>query len=175
MGNALVTLILTMLVLVGVLTLASGSLYSLNAISGSWKQMEQQMIERNRTQIGCVNATANATQMEIIVANEGNVSLNDFAHWDVIVQYYDGGDDYHAEWLPYTTNPTPSSNQWTVDSIFFQGGSEAIEPGILNPGEEMEIIAELYPAVGENTTVQATVATFNGICSQIIFQEGGLW
>ena len=169
----MVTLILTTLVLVGVLTLAAGSLSSLNAISGSWKQMEQQMLERNRTRIDCVNATANATQMEIIVANEGHVSLNDFSHWDVIVQYYDGSDDYYARWLPYTTNSTPGSNQWTVDSIFFQGDSETIELGILNPGEEMEILARLCPAVGGNTTLQATVSTFNGICSQVIFQEGG--
>ena len=130
------------------------------------------MIGRNRTRIDCVNATANATQMEILVANEGHVSLNDFSHWDVIVQYYDGNDDYHARWLPYTTDSTPDSNQWTVGNVFFQGDSETIEPGILNPGEEMEIIAELYPAAGENTTLQATVSTFNGICSQLIFQEG---
>jgi len=176
MGNALVTLILVTVVLVGVLTLASGSISSLDMISNSWKQMEEQMSERSRTRIDCVNATASnstdETEVTMIVSNEGHVSLANFAHWDVIAQYYDGANDYHAKWLSYSSS-APNSNEWTVNEISFNGTPETIEPGILNSGEEMEIIARLDPAVAENTTALATVSTPNGVSSQIIFQGGG--
>jgi hypothetical protein len=176
MGNALVTLILITVVLVGVLTLASGSISSLDMISNSWKQMEGQMSQRNSTQIDCVNATASnstsETEVIITVDNVGQVSLADFERWDVIVQWHGMDSKHYVEWLPYSSNSTLGNNEWTIQGIFFQGSSETIEPNILNPGEEMEIIAKVYPAVGLNTTCQATISTPNGISSQIMCQRG---
>jgi len=173
MGNVLVTLILVPVILFGVLTLALGSFSSLDIISTSWKQMEEQMSERSRTKIGCTNTTANGAEVKIIVDNEGHVSIANFAHWDVIVQYYDVGSNYHAKWLSYTSS-APSSNEWTVSGISFESAPEVIEPGILNPGEEMEIVVSLDPAVAENTTALATVSSPNAISFEIMFQGGGL-
>ena len=171
MGNALVTLILVALVLVVALTLFLGSFSSLDMISTSWKNMEKEMSERSRTRIGCTNTTVNGAEVKLIVDNEGQVSIADFAHWDIIVKYYDSDNDYHAKWLSYTSS-APGSNEWTVNGISFGSAPEVIEPGILNPGEEAEIVVRLDPAVAVNTTVLATVSSPNAVSSQIMFQSG---
>jgi len=162
-----VTLILVAVVLVAVLTMASGAISSLDMISMTWKQMEGQMAERNRTGIDCVNVSATDTHLEIVVSNDGHVSLCGFDSWDVIVEYDDAGDEHHARWLSYVPS-SPGDNEWAVESICFQGDAETIEPGVLNCGEEMQIVAVPFPALGAGTTYMITVSTPSGVTSQMV-------
>ena len=53
--------------------------------------------------------------------------------------------------------------------FFFQGKPEIYQPNILNPGEEMQLVINLWPAATENMTNLATVVTPNGARSQIAF------
>jgi hypothetical protein len=53
--------------------------------------------------------------------------------------------------------------------FFFQGKPEIYEPNILDPGETMQILINLWPAATENMTNLATVVTPNGARSQIAF------
>jgi len=166
MENAIVSLICITLILVGTVTMTMRSFSSVDMISDSWKQMEDQAQEMRQTEIVGVSSSVpgeyGGSRVEITIRNEGGVSLSDFNRWDVIIQYE--GDN--VEWLPYDTSPG-----WTVGGIFFSGSPEVFEPNILNPGEEMVLILNLDPPVGEGTTNRVTISTPSGTAAEVIFQR----
>lgn len=171
MENAIVSLICITLILVGTVTMTMSSFSSVDMISGSWKQMEDQAQEMRQTEIACVSLLVpgeyGGSRVAITIRNEGGASLSDFNRWDVIVQYEVG----NVEWLPFY--PHDTSPGWTVDGIFFSGSPEVFEPDILNPGEEMLLILNLDPSVGEGTTNRVMISTPSGVAAEIIFQREG--
>jgi len=173
MENVLVALITMSIILGGTVTLMLGSIPSVDMLSSSWKQMTQQAGEMRRTEITADNCTVSdgGARVNIIISNDGEVSLNDFSSWDVIVKYSSDTSSY-AKWLSYTSDNL-TDNKWTVDGIYFNGSAETIEPNILNPGEEMKILMQLSPEVAVNTTNWVTISTPHGIAAHLIFQRGG--
>ena len=174
MENALIAAISMAIILGGTLTLMLSAIPSVDTLAASWKEMSQHAGEMRRTEIVTDNCTVSAdgAQVEITVSNDGGGSLSDFGSWDVIVSY-DSGSSTYMQWLPYTSSMPPENNKWTVSGIYFGGAAESIEPNILNPGEDMKVIMQLSPAVGENTVNSATISTPNGVASQSIFTRGG--
>lgn len=158
------------LILVGMLTLASGSISSVDMLSGSWKDMEQRMTDRSRTEIDCTDwsVTGGGADLHLTVQNNGQVALGQFDRWDIILQYH-GDSGYYVKWLPYNAS-SPGDNEWTVEGIYFEGEAETIEPGRLNTGEEAELLARLDPTVGANTTNMAVVSTANGVTCEEVFR-----
>ena len=176
MENAIIALISIAIILSGTLTLVLSCFPTIDMLSTSWKQMTQQAGEMRRTEIAEIDAAVllGGTQVEITIRNDGEVTLSDFDSWDVIVQYGSDNVSYSVEWLSYTaTNPPQADNQWTVSELRFNGNPETIEPNMLNPGEEMEILMQLNTEVGEGTTNWATISTPNGVATQVLFQRGG--
>ena len=174
MENIVIAVISIALIMGGTLTLLLSSLPSIDTLSSSWKQMTQQAGEMRRTEIATDNWTVSdgGAKVEITIRNNGEVSLNDFPSWDVIVKYT-SNTATHAKWLAYTSSNPPEDNKWTVSGIYFGVSPETIEPNILNPGEDMKILMQLDPAIKNKTTAWATISTPNGVASQIIFQRGG--
>ena len=173
MENALIALISMAIILGGTMTLMLGSIPSIDMLSSSWKQMTQQAGEMRRTELTTDNYTISdgGAQVNVIISNNGEVSLSDFSSWDVIIKYSSDTSSY-AKWLPYTPDNL-TDNKWTVDGIYFNGSAETIEPNILNPGEDMEILIQLNPEVATSTTNWVTISTPNGIAAHLIFQRGG--
>ena len=174
MENIVIAIISIALIMGGTLTLLLSSLPSIDTLSSSWKQMTHRTEDIRRTEIATDNWTVSdgGAKVEITIRNNGEVSLSDFASWDVIAKY-DSDNDTYAKWLPYTPSNPPENNKWTVNGIYFSGNPETIEPNILNPGEDMRILMQLDPEVADNTTNCATISTPNGITTQLIFQRGG--
>lgn len=170
MAHALVTLILTAVVLSGVLSLSGAAVASVDTLAQSAKDSGKRVTERNRTAIDCTsaNTTQDGNELLVSVQNKGQLPVGDFEHWDLIVEYTDNRSAGHARWLAYVP-AAPGDNEWTVDSIEFDGQAEVIEPGILNAGEVANLRACLKPTIGHDTINLATVATQNGIVSQIVF------
>jgi archaellum component FlaF (FlaF/FlaG flagellin family) len=171
MGNALVTLILVTVVMVSALGLVSGSVSALDMLAGSSKTMQDQFSERARTSIHCTEAEVSDDAVSVDVQNNGSVALSRFDAWDVIVQYRDETGATNVKWLPYG-GASAGANEWSVEGIYFQGTAESVEPGALNPGEDVAITFQLDPAIGPETTNLVTVATNTGVCAQLVFQRG---
>jgi len=149
------TIIITLLLLT-TLVISEQSLASQEAVSESWREMQERLEERARTDLTPVGAeTISAGSIvSITLRNDGDTKLADFDQWDVILQY--GG---NAEWYPYGSG----EKYWTRTI------NEAFDPGILNPGEEMMIWVWVNPPVGSPTTNLATIATPNGITASAVF------
>jgi len=164
METVLVSLVTIGLIIVSTLTMLTSSFHVATTLSDSWKKMEVNASSIARTFI-LARPPSNYIGGNIILTlqNEGATNLEGFPSWDVIAAYQEGG----VEYLVYTTNYPPGSNEWTVEGIYMPGGSpEVFDPRILNPGEEMKTEICLSPEVSENETVRITISAPNGVTSQ---------
>jgi hypothetical protein len=113
-----------------------------------------------------------ADLLRVTADNSGQTKLASFSKWDIIVHYYDAGGTYHAKWLPYTEGVL-GDNEWKKASIGLNGPNEYFEPGILNPEEDLTILARLSPPPGDATAGEIVIASSNGIEDSISFSSPG--
>ncbi len=165
------TLILVTVVMVSALGLVSGSVSALDMLAGSSKTMQDQFSERGRTSIVCTGADVSDDAATVRVLNNGSIALSQFDAWDVIVQYRDESGAINVKWLPYGGD-SAGVNQWSVEGIYYGDDAESVQPGALNPGEDLAITFELNPAIGAQTTNLVTVATDMGVCAELVFERG---
>lgn len=165
MENLIVTIACISLILFGAANVMMASLQSVDELSQSWGSTQKLVSDRALTRITATGAEANAQgdRVTVRVLNEGGTSLSQFANWDVFLRYGDGS----TIRLPYGQT-TPG---WSISSILFQGLPETLQPEILDPGEEMDILLRLSTPVSENITNQVTVSTYNGITTKILFRR----
>lgn len=101
------------------------------------------------------------------VGNTGQTQFREFADWDVVITYQDAaGSGLQVQYLTYTTSATPAAGEWTVTGIYRDAGTltaEVFNPGIVDPGEEFIIRAELSPSIATPTTNTVTLAVENGV------------
>jgi len=169
METAIVSVICIALIVVGGMTMSQGFLSSVDSSTLGLGEISERDEEIMRTELSAVNTThPSADIMTVRLENSGQTRLNDFARWDVIIQYHDDGGSYYTKWLPYTEGSL-GNNEWEVSWIHLDGETEVFEPDILNPGEEIKIRARLDPPVGADTTSLVVVSTPNGIPASIPF------
>ena len=164
METIIVSVVSMALIIVSTLTVTVSTLQSANRLADAWKSMEQR--SSNMSQTGIRAAAPDNYQgglIDLTVENEGNVNLNDFPSWDVILQYQPGA----ASYLTYAATYPPAPGQWAVDGIFVAGGSpEVFDPNILNPAEWMRVSINPSPEVGVGEMARIIVSTPNGVTSQ---------
>jgi archaellum component FlaF (FlaF/FlaG flagellin family) len=173
METAIAALIILAIVLFGVLTMTQVYLSSQDAILESWREMEERLGERARTDLAAVGAKTIEPGYTVTVTlrNEGSTKLADFNHWDVIVQYDREGSGNVVKWLSYVdvdpeSNCNPSwfgLDQWCKDI------GDVFEPKIFNPEEAMTITIGLTIQIGQPTTNTVIIATPNGISASAVF------
>ncbi len=163
METAIVSLICIALVVFGGMTMSRGFMTSVDASATRLEEIGQRNETIMRTELSPVSTNMSAANtLDVTLENSGQTKIADFDKWDVIVQYFDGTGVYHTTWLPYTAGAL-SDNTWQVVWIRFNGAAEVIEPGVLNPEEQIMLRAQLNPSVGAGTTNMVIVATPNGI------------
>jgi hypothetical protein len=175
MENVLAAFVTIFLVLFSVLTFSSAVVKSQDSLSVSWQAMQARADDRARTSLSpfgsqAINTTA---VLEFAFRNDGKTRLADFDRWDLIVHYADNADPatYHTAWLPYVEN-SPADNQWTVEGIYQNARKrtpEEIEPGIVNPGEELIVRVKLASPTGIGKTIQVALSTANGSTATVLF------
>lgn len=173
MATILVSIICIAMIVVGGITLSHGILTSTDTTALSVDEISVREGEIARTKLDTLRAEylSWADLLRITVENAGQTRLASFGKWDLIVHYSDG-DSFHTIWLPYTTGGL-NNNEWQKARIGINGPSEYFEPGILNPGEELVMLARLSPLPGYNTTGELTVVSPNGIYDSVpIFSPG---
>jgi hypothetical protein len=156
------------------MTLSQGILTSADSAALSVEDISVREGELNRTSLENVRAAqlSWADFLRVTVQNTGQTKLASFDKWDVIVHYYDNSGTYHTKWLPYTDS-VPSADEWQAARIGLNGPMDFFEPGILNPSEELVILARINPLSGNSTIGEITVSTANGVYGSISFSNPG--
>lgn len=176
METLLAFLIVMGIILFGVPLLAHSYFSSQEAIAAGFREMEDRAEERTRTEIALLQEQGqDASNVEFVLENAGNIKLADYDQWDVIAQYDDDAEprEHYSTWLPYSQSP--DDNHWWVVGIYLDATTrgqevpEAYEPGIFNPGEDMVLALRLSPAIGITTTNMVTIVTANGISASGFF------
>ena len=157
------------------LTLSYTYLEVQNDLWMSQTQGEERRMQRLHTSLVLVSTTTqnSGNDVKIVLRNDGEERLYDFDQWDLILQFYSDGVppndpalyNYHVKYMKYVAS-NPQNLQWTVSGIYLSAAAataEAFEPGILNPGEEIAILAKIYPFAAKNTSNQFVVSTPNGV------------
>jgi hypothetical protein len=174
MAALVVSIICIAMIIVGGMTLSQGILTSADTAATSVHEISLREGEMMRTDLDVVRANQLTWSdlLRVTIRNSGQTKLYDFDKWDFIVRYADSSGVNHAEWLPYTDGVL-GNNQWQKVRIGLNGPVEFFEPGILNPEEELVILAKLNPLPGGATTADVTVAALNGACNSLSFPEPG--
>lgn len=168
MENAITILIMSALLILAIVGLSQTALSTQASLAESTGQMQERVGDRARTSLTALGAQASSEgdSVEITLRNSGSTKLSDFQNWDVILQYSDGATNW-AKWYPNGSG----SNQW-VEQIYLTASTltpEVINPGILDPGEELVVTVAVSPSVGAGTTDLAVVAAPNGISASTVF------
>jgi hypothetical protein len=174
MATIVVCILCIALIILGGMTLSQGILTSADTAAFSVDKMRVREGEMMRTEVAALRAEylSWSDLLRVTVDNNGQTKLGSFGKWDLIVHYYDDSGAYYSEWLPYTDNIS-DDNEWQKARICLNGQPEFFEPNLLNPGEELIILASLSPLPDNSTSGNATVATSNGICESISFSNPG--
>jgi len=174
MAALVVSIICIAMIVVGGMTLSQGILTSADTAATSVQEISVREGEMMRTDIDTARAAylAWSDLLRVTLKNTGQTKMASYDKWDVIANYFDSTGNYTSRWLPHTDS-TPVDNEWQNARIGLNGPTEFFEPGILNPEEEMVILAHLNPPPGNATNGNITVATPNGIHSSISFSNLG--
>jgi hypothetical protein len=176
MAAAFVTIICIAMIVVGGMTLSQGILTSADSAALSVETISVREGDIMRTDIDLVRAAQLSwgDDLRITVKNIGQTKLASYDKWDLIATYETSDSTMHSTWLPYTTSPL-TDNEWIKARIGLDGPYEYFEPGILNPGEEMVILAKLTPPSDNTATGDISLAAPNGVyCSIPLITPGYL-
>ncbi len=172
MENVLVAICCIALILFGAMTIAQSSLSSTDTVAVAWKEMEKTSGEIARTKISSLGATtSDGITIDMTLENTGEIKLEDFEKWDVILQYYDISDNYLIKRLSYTSGAL-GNDEWTVEGLYLdasESSAEVFESGIFNPDEEMKVRMQVNPVVGTPNANLVKVAAPNGVSTSAIF------
>jgi hypothetical protein len=167
MTMPVVCIICIVMIVVGCVTLSHGILTSADTAALSAQQLSVREGEMMRTRLTGVSANLSAANtLQAVIENSGQTRLASFDKWDFIVQYYDAADKYYVNWLPYHEGAL-GNNQWQKTGLYFNGKPEVFEPGILNPQEQLDLLAVLSPAAGYRA-ITITVSTPNGVAPTLV-------
>ena len=167
MENVITSLIIIGVLILAILGLSERSFATQAIISESSQLMQERVAERSRTALTSVGAATDGNQVQVTLKNTGSTKLADWSHWDVMLQYSNGGGN-QLSWYPNSAGTGTWSQQILMSTSPLV--AEVIEPGILNPGEYLVIQVDVSAnPVGAGTTNQATIVAPNGVSATAIF------
>ena len=166
MSNAIVTVIMATILLVGVSLFAQSSFRAVTEVSDAWKGLEDRSSVMAHTRIESVGTSYTAPNVDVTVENTGEESVSSYAKWDVMVQYYEVDGTFRSTWVPYTTATVPGDNQWTVTGLRLNAATttpEVFQPNILDPTEALVLRVKLAPSADAAANNLVIVSTPNGV------------
>ena len=170
MSNVVTSLFAIAMIMGAVLVLTRDSLSSADRLSLTWQQKLQRTGDRERSELSLIAAdlVATSTSVDVSIRNSGQTTLRDFAHWDVVMRYYatSSNSGLRIVWLPYTTTTPPASEKWTVQGIYIDAAalkSEAYDPNVFNPGEEMIVRINITPVIPTSTDNLIMIGETHGV------------
>ena len=167
----LFTAAITLLVL---FTVGTDVVTSFAQLSGSWTGFQDRAERKVDTRISGPPGqwAGQDPTVKLVVANTGKVPLRQFDDWDVVFETQQSP-GLGISYLTYTSGTPSGANEWTVDGIYRDASDlspETLDPGVLNAGEEMVVLAKPDPPVVLDTFDRATFSTPNGVTAEVIFE-----
>ena len=173
--NSVITFVVSMMLILAVtFTVGRDMMDAFVQFSRTWlDQMDRYEAQTNTRITGSTGVSVDeSATITLTLKNEGDEVVGKFEDWDLIIETRRPGSPA-ISYLTYTTNAVPGDNEWTVSGIYRDAEAltaEVVDPGILNSGEEMIVIARPSPAVVAGYYDRAVFVTPNGISSKIIFR-----
>ena len=172
--NLVIPSLLMMAAMIGVLSVFGGHVADVfEGVRDPWTEVQARSERQIDTRVAgpkTLISTSATSSVRFTLTNEGNTAVTDFPSWDMILEIQkDPG--LEVRYLTYTAS-CPSENQWTVRGIYLATSTltlEVFEPGVLNPGEKMVVLAR-PSGLQMSTYDRATLVTPDGIPTPIIFQ-----
>lgn len=160
MEHGIPALLVATIMIVAALLVTRSGLSGVDAVTQSFKEMETRTGAQARTRVAITGTASDGAgaNLTATVANSGSTVLGTWDVTDVVVRYTDDGGAYQIRWLPYTSGALVA-NSWTVNSIT----NDVFEPGLLDPGEEMQIQMRINPVIGCGTTGTIVFTTEQGV------------
>ncbi len=160
METSIPALLIAAIMMITTVVMARSGYSSVDRLGQSWQGMEQRLEERVRTQLTAVSSQVDSSHANITLQlrNDGQTTVADFARMDVVVQYLSESGTRYAHWIPFTSGAL-QSNTWRVASI----ANDTFEPGVLNPGEILQLEIRINPPMGPGTNGWVIVSTENGV------------
>jgi flagellar protein FlaF len=166
METSIPALFIAAIFMMSTVLLGRGGFIGMDNVGQSLKVSEVRSLERAATQLTVSNTAIDGlgANVTITLRNDGQTPVREFARMDVVVQYFDEGAVRHDKWIAYTSGGL-ASDTWTTGAFT----NDVFEPGILNPGEQMDIVVRLNPVVGAGTTNKVVISTEHGVTLQTLF------
>src|SRR3990172_6273805 len=102
MDSILPGLVALALLLLASLSLGKSGITSFETMSASWQDAEQRAIERARSDIVITSINNSSGIVDVVIRNDGDTSVSDFSHMDVVVQYQSGATNF-IKYIAFTT------------------------------------------------------------------------
>lgn len=166
MENGLPAILIAAILMLSTVLMARGGFLGADAIGQSLRQSEERYGQQNRTGLTVTDTAVDPSGANITITmrNDGQTPVGTFASMDIVVQYFAEGGGRYDKWLPYTSGAL-GSDTWTTGTFT----NDVFEPGILNPGESVQIRMRVNPVVGTGTTNLAIIGTDKGVTVQTYF------
>jgi flagellar protein FlaF len=166
MEHGIPALFVAAIFLVATVLVGRGGFIGMDNVGQSLKASEMRFTERSGTELSVTNTTIDGTgaNITITIRNDGQTPIADFSRMDVLVQYFGETGTRYDKWIAYTSGAL-ASDTWTTGSFT----DDIFEPGILNPGEQLNLEVRVNPVVGAATTNKAVISTEHGVTVQTMF------
>lgn len=160
METSIPALLVAAIFMITTVVMARSGYNSVDRLGQSWQVMEKRLEEQVRTELTAVETRVDESHANITarLRNDGQTPVADYARMDVVVQYFSEAGTRYVRWIPYTSGAL-QSNTWTVVTI----ENDSFEPGVLNPGEVLEMQIRINPPLGTGTSGWVIVSTENGV------------
>jgi flagellar protein FlaF len=160
-GSIIAAMISVATILLASYVCSKGGFYMANGLSNSVIEMQENRNEILKTEIEVEikNVSTDGTDFVISLQNTGSTKIGDFTYMDIIVNYQNESGATKTVWIPYQDGKGLSENNWTDLDIV----PDLINPGVFDPGEEMELHVWLDASDGNSSVNWVLVAAPNGV------------
>lgn len=158
-GTVIASMLSVAILLLASYVCSSGGFYMADVLANSVMEMQENKNEIMKTNIEITNISANEAGIFVSLNNTGSTKVGDYDYMDVIVKYSNASGIAKTMWVPYQGDPDALENKWTVGNI----SPDLVNPGILDPGEEMELQILLGDSLENKSVNWLLVAAPNGV------------
>ncbi|HOW13241.1 hypothetical protein [Methanosarcina sp.] len=160
-GSIIAAMISVATILLASYVCSKGGFYMANGLSNSVIEMQENRndILKTEIEVEIKDVSTDGTDFVISLQNTGSTKIGDFNYMDIIVNYQNESGATKTVWIPYQEGKDLSENRWTKKSIV----PDRINPGIFDPGEEMELQIWLDTSDGNSSVNWVLVAAPNGV------------
>ncbi len=138
-GSIIAAMISVATILLASYVCSKGGFYMADVLADSVIEMQENKNEMVKTEIEITGVSTDSVDILVSLQNTGSTKIGDFTYMDVIVTYQNESGSIKTVWIPYQESEILAKNRWTKVDI----APDLINPGIFDPGEEMEVQVRL--------------------------------